>query len=228
MQTATNEKPILFNGEMVRAILSGRKTQTRRIVKPQPPGYIDELHGNDLRGRAPYRIEHYETGCILGSGFEDDDNVLYRCPFGVPGDRLWVRESFRFTCDEKSFSCVAYEADGTARQMLCLDGGDGDPIGVGKACRPAIFESLKWRPSIHMPRWASRITLKVTDVRVQRVQDISEEDAIAEGCQCAGVPASLTNRGAFAKLWDSINAKDGNGWAANPWVWAVTFKRAKP
>lgn len=165
-------RPILFSGPMVRAVMEGRKTQTRRKMKTPPD-------------------------C-----FENPLSVLFACPYGQVGDRLWVRESFA-VCEDNN---IFYKADGKPDPW---DGWDG----------------VKWKPSIHMPRQASRITLEITGIRVERLNDISEADAIAEGCQCAGVPASLTNRGAFAKLWESINGFDS--WSVNPWVWVVEFKVVK-
>lgn len=167
-----NERPIIFSGPMVRAILDGRKTQTRRVVKL------------NASGRAQRKGRNWHLA---------DPECVLACPYGVPGDRLWVRETWQ---------------DGNGGIYYATDGNTAAP----------------WKPSIYMPRWASRITLEVVSVRVERLNEIGEEDAIAEGSQCAGVPASLTNRGAFAKLWDSINAKT-HPWASNPWVWVVEFKR---
>jgi hypothetical protein len=163
------ERPILFNGEMVRAILAGQKTQTRRI----PP--------------------------------KTQQDALF-CPYGHPGDRLWVRE--RWAAD-MSF-------DDLPPRML-------QPRGM-----PIYYHATtqcmdyKWRPSIHMPRWASRITLEITDIRVERVQDISEEDVQAEGF--SDRPASKNK---FRIAWDLLYWKRGLGWDVNPWVWVVTFKRAE-
>lgn len=202
MTTKVQERPILFSGPMVRAILDGRKTQTRRVVKPQ------SLVGH------------------CGGG------VVTKCPYGGTSDRLWVRETWAARLDQDHVrpndlprGTVGYWADGPAR---CCN--TGCPGAAGKV-----------RPSIFMPRWASRITLEITGVRIQRVQKISEEDAEAEGidividqhrspwcasagsdgCACGG----KSNREHFALLWDSINAKRGFGWDVNPWVWVVEFKR---
>lgn len=193
----TKERPILFSGEMVRAILDGRKTQTRRIVKPQPPSHVREI-----------RVGMFEP-VVIRKGMEEpgtpvfgfaDEERGWKCKYGKPGDRLWVRETwFCITGEPGPISCN-YKADFGEHRFAGF-----------------------WKPSIHMPRWASRITLEITGVRVERLNDISEEDAIAEGCQCSGVPSSLTNRGAYAKLWESINGK--GSWSLNPWVWVVEFKR---
>ena len=225
------ERPILFSGPMVRAILNGSKSQTRRALRPQPSSVIERLF-------------------IWKDNATADDELVKLCPYGRPGDRLWVRESHWFFKDEHDpvtgyfppkpdVSDVIYRADGEV---------------------PGKF----WRPSIHMPRWACRIVLEVTEVRVQRLQDISEADAVAEGCearkpdtwwqgytelngdlahiQTTGVeppphmiePKRMKPRPsdgqtavqAYRLLWASINGMES--WDANPWVWAVTFKPVKP
>lgn len=196
------ERPILFSGPMVRAILEGRKTQTRRVCKEQP------------------------------SWTDVSPAWLARCPYGVHGDRLWVRETW----------CLAhpdYHDEAEGRRL-------GRPIRPdGWWCHYAATDNdvesgdkegaSPWKPSIHMPRWASRITLEVVQVRVQRLQDISEEDARAEGVE-ARIPravvtpsGAVTNDGlsaseAYAALWDSING-DRAPWSSNPWVWAISFRR---
>lgn len=227
------ERPILFSGPMVRALLRGEKTQTRRAVKPQPAygcryemngAGTHALHLSDVPGRefvppTPRSVDH-----------------LLPCPYGEPGDRLWVRETWA-PCDDLVLNHdlddpenVAYRADLSARffdglQPLDTTNWNWDFVGTGT--------KRGWRPSIFMPRWASRITLEVTEVRVQRVQDISPEDAEAEGCVCIGghdVPLftdtiggeHLDPRGAYQALWTKING--AASWDANPWVWAITFK----
>ncbi|MCL2076305.1 MAG: hypothetical protein FWH15_07705 [Betaproteobacteria bacterium] len=179
-----NEKPINFPDEMVRAILSGAKTQTRRIIKPQPTG-------------VPFR-ESYDLSSPV-------------CPYGRPGDYLWVRETWA-----------------KPPGYICLYRADGEPT------TPA----LKWRPSIHMPRGAARILLEITDVRVERLRDISEADARAEGivdggcltcgesepCGCAN-PQPIPSEG-FIRLWEAIYGQ--GAWNADPWVWVISFRRIKP
>lgn len=188
------ERPITFSGLMVRAILDGTKTQTRRVLKD---GFWNWWQVND-------------PVCLS----------RMRCPYGVPGDRLWVREAFSrdILCDGKHG--IAYRADGD------------DQINRE--------EGEYWRSAVHMPRWASRITVEITDVRAQRINQISAQDAIAEGI--SPIPRSAgpnffshrtdlgwycapTAQECFWHLWDSINAKRGYGCAANPWVWALTFRR---
>ena len=192
------ERPILFSGPMVRAILDGSKTQTRRIAKE-----FNEMPNLDGILR---RFPNQEG-----------------CPYGTPGDRLWVRETFAQGV-EGCPGGISYRAD------------HFDPKGDGPA------HPMKWRPSIFMPRIASRILLEITDVRVQRLQEISDEDVRAEGIEELALQAdepgawwtaapdrrfhSRTPRGAFLRLWREIHG-DGS-WDANPWVWAITFRRLEP
>lgn len=179
------ESPIPFTADMVRAVLDGRKTQTRRLVKTQPSPI-----GNNI-ARPDGRPSHNT-----------------RCPYGVPGDRLWVREAWR-----------------TARMY-----DDIPPSDLPRTARiwheasdlPPDFEPGRYRHGRFMCRWMSRISLEVTDVRVQRVQDISEEDCKAEGAPWED--CWPTYKQSFEALWDSINAERAP-WASNPWVWAIMFKR---
>lgn len=201
------ERPILFSGEMVRAILAGRKTQTRRVVRiPERPGLVahpEDAFPDPGLGGGGYLHVPYTSAT---------DRYTHRVwyPYGI-GTRLWVRETW----------C----------QQACMVHGDLLP---GKAhYRAAGYEvrhvdgpeKSPWRPSIHMPRWASRITLEVTAVRVERLQDITEEDARAEGMH--GDYLSASARDLYAALWDAINGKR-HPWASNPWVWVVSFRRVEP
>lgn len=196
------ERPILFSGPMVRAILDGSKTQTRRVVK----------------GTALEWLDDFAPSFVASPG-----NAL--SPYGFAGDHLWVRETWS-TANGNGHRTV-YRADlGTERWPRSVEvPGDDERI---------------WRPSIHMPRRASRLTLRVTDVRVERLQEITAEDAVAEGvpevprCGCEACsrqsgfcPADASEQAMeFAALWDSINgAREGCSWAANPWVWCVSFER---
>jgi len=199
---AVKERPIIFSGWEVRAILAGTKTQTRRIVKW--PKWADPE-----RDIVPLRRH-------LGIADYDDGHPrrIYRCPFGAPGQRLWGKETF---CEPVPGE-IAYRADD-----------EREPMRRTRAERLLAkdFPSSRWRSAIHMPRWASRITLEVTEVRVQRVQDISEEDAMAEGC--AGDESGLTDHGVkneFAVLWNNIHGP--GAWERNDWVFAVTFRRVQP
>lgn len=197
-------RPILFSGAMVRALLDGSKTQTRRIVKPQP-FHDDGYHDGDIqfamfrpRGTDDPLYAEFSVGAVGGGGCKRD---VAKFPYGQPGDRLWVRETCLgwWNTADGSFSHVAaYKADGYE-----LEPGE------------------RWIPSIHMPRAASRITLEVTGVRVERLQDISEEDARAEGW-----PADDSDPCQwYAALWEQINGKES--WRLNPWVWVVEFRRVE-
>ena len=203
------ERPILFSAPMVRAILDGRKTQTRRVVKPQPEPIPHDV----------WQSRRYDNGwwwsCAAAKTMVAMFDMPSFCPYGTPLDYLWLRETWFDNgsswdgCADKTPSRCVYRANGEFVEQF-----------------PEDHLEARWTPSIHMPRWASRITLEITGVRVERLNAISEADAIAEGCQCAGVPASLTNVGAFAKLWESINGP--GSWDANPWVWVVEFRRIVP
>ncbi|HGY4508872.1 TPA: hypothetical protein ACNVCB_002851 [Klebsiella pneumoniae] len=205
------ERGMIFNSEMVRAILDGRKTQTRRIMKEQPV-----LNGN-----------FYEVfGSAWSKGMTSipavpGHSLSTRCPFGAVGDRIWVRETF-CPVDDTQYGgekWVDYRA--TPRYEA------SHPAGWDSA--PNDAEALKWRPSIHMPRWASRILLEITGVRVERLNSISDADAKAEGCcygRGGGVPDfAVTPADHFPTLWASIYGEES--WKANPWVWVIEFKRVE-
>lgn len=209
--TDVRERPIIFSGAMVRAILDGKKTQTRRVIKPQPED-VDE------NGRW-YRMPN--GGQSLN---------CFTCPHGAPGDRLWVRE--RWAVRERADGLWAeYAAGGdsiaipTEPHLFDVrdDNGRVDPA------RYALPDG-SWRPSIHMPRWASRLTLEITSIRVERVQEISRADELAEGVQPFRedapdeLPDGIKFR-AFSALWDHLNEARGYGWVVNPWVWVIEFKR---
>jgi hypothetical protein len=201
------DRPIIFSAPMVRALLDGRKTQTRRVL------------GNSGPGRGRSNIFSAQIGWS-DSYVLDPGNANWRerdTPY-APGDRLWVREAWRFDaewddCPPREFDgadAIHYEADGETRLHLW-----GNPFTPGRL-----------RPPIHMPRWASRLTLLVTDVRVQRLQEISSADAIAEGCppyaNSATIDCDTPNpRDDFKRLWNGIHGPDA--WDANPWVAAITF-----
>lgn len=212
------ERGIIFNGAMVRVILSGKKTQTRRAITAKT------LHLFDVAAKVG-ECHHLNSG----DPADERSQPYYRqfCPFGQPGDRLWVRETFAHGLCTKS--TLAYKA--THKPEDLEDG---------------WFEKIKWTPSIHMPRWASRITLEITDVRVERLNSISEEDAINEGMsftdygldrfnqQRAGWLSKKSSkheeclqsaRSAFGNLWESIYGQES--WQANPWVWVIQFQLVK-
>lgn len=180
------ERPILFNAEMVRAILDGRKTQTRRIVKDP----IWTMPNEIFNPRAPHRY--------------GDVSTMKPCPQGGIGDRLWVRETWALHPDEHpSEAGILYRA---------TDPG-WDTAGTG----------LKRKPSIHMPRWASRITLEITGIRVERLNDISRGDAMEEGCSCPNMAYGPDPRQWFTALWESIYGE--GSWNANPYVWVLEFHK---
>ena len=184
------ERPILFSGPMVRAILEGRKSQTRRVVKPQPASH---------QGRIEW--SYHNPGWWIVQGDVSNTWSRVRCHYGVPGDRLWVRETFNPDWTDR----VIYKADG------------GSAVEAGWPREP------RWKPSIFMPRRACRLVLEVTGVRVERLQEISSTDAEAEGVQCQPMSAKgFVDY--YRDLWDRLNAKRAP-WASNPWVWVVEFRR---
>lgn len=229
------ERSILFSTPMVRAILAGTKTQTRRIVKhritgPNPPGaFYDwrDAHTNKWLGA---------HGGVMAFA---KCNAAALCPYGKPGDLLWVRESFAIV------PRTAYARSDGVRQTLRPD--DGEDAAIYRADWVRSAGGLRWRPSIHMPRWASRITLEITDVRVERLQAIGRDDAIAEGVEWNRCPTHQTQRsmeaqiaanrigmaahwegeidyvGGYRWLWESIHGE--NAWVLNPWVWVIEFRR---
>jgi hypothetical protein len=195
------ERPILFRAEMVNAILDGRKTQTRRLVKRV------FRHRFGERGRVADAIVDVD-GAPSALDMAPDNWEL--CPYGVTGDRLWVKETFA----GDDLCGFAYRADHPKADLRAGDLDDGE------------LEIRHWRPSIHMPRKAARLVLEIETTRVERLQSITEDDARAEGCERSddyaepwGAPSA---RHAFRDLWERINGADS--WAGNPWVWALTFK----
>ncbi|EMW3576723.1 hypothetical protein AAEY45_004424 [Yersinia enterocolitica] len=208
-----NEKPILFNAEMVNAILSGRKTQTRRIIKVQPQ--VTEQRLRELGAWQDGFNLSQQVNAAFQAGFID-----VSCPLGKPGDQLWVRECFRVHSRATDVATLVYRA--SERNSWTEQ---TRRVPVSDCNRPVSPE--KWTPSIHMPRWASRINLLITGVRVERLNDISEQDARAEGVKAWRGPAEELVGGklAFFELWDSIyGQKEGENWQANPWVWVIEFE----
>ncbi|WP_438435983.1 morphogenetic protein [Klebsiella pneumoniae] len=197
------ERGMIFNAEMVRAILAGRKTQTRRIMAPQPADDIERCifpNPEEIGWKSSLRHKHGST-------------TAHFCHYGKPGDRIWVRETWaRYNIDQNSHD-IAY-----------------------RATTPADWpEEGRWRPSVHMPRWASRILLEITSVRVERLNSISQEDAQAEGLELTGWRPTysdpdtggevMTPYDNFAELWSSIYGDES--WKANPWVWVISFERVE-
>ncbi|MEO9400840.1 hypothetical protein ACOY9W_06570 [Enterobacter cloacae complex sp. 2024EL-00719] len=202
------DRGLIFNGEMVRAILDGRKTQTRRIMKNQPAGDFPQT---------PALIRN-----VVGAGFQwyghYGESGIFNCPFGAVGDRIWVRETWA-------------EAGAGAPELKLYRADYPDHV-------PSHYENvppasdIRWTPSIHMPRNASRILLEITGVRVERLNSISQEDAQAEGMELTGWRPTYSDPDSggevwtpydnFAQLWESIYGEES--WKANPWVWVIEFK----
>lgn len=197
------ERGMIFNADMVRAILDGRKTQTRRIMKPQPEPC--PRGGHWWPSNVFKTMLHVEDEMQNGKGGWGG-LVGDACPFGDVGDRIWVREAFASGLSTKS--TLAYRA--THKREDLEDG---------------FYDTIKWTPSIHMPRWASRILLEITDVRVERLKSISDGDAIREGCSIADMKSGDCVADVFARLWASIYGAES--WNANPWVWVIEFKRVE-
>jgi hypothetical protein len=209
----SKERPILFSAPMVCAILDGRKTVTRRPVKVQP------------RSRAD--IGSYGKG----QPFIRNPDVTKRnpeCPFGKPGERLWVRETWY--CDHSEVMSGPYLKPDDLDISEARD--DGTMVYAADGLTPYEADQPVWKPSIHMPRWACRILLEITDVRVERLQDISRSDIRTEGLQCppelASDDVSPNYRDWYPAAWKELWNSTGGDWDANPWVWVVEFKRVTP
>lgn len=219
-------KPILYNGPMINAILNKQKWQTRRVIKPQPVLH-DEAEPNDLvwlsGGLHKVKASKGRNERVTGQL----NAYPYSCPYGAPGDQLWVREMHEIDGER-----IVYRADMAARFRT--------------ACPDALFylsldytPTTKWRPSIFMPKWACRLYLTIKDIRVEQLQDISEDDARAEGitdggcltcgesepCGCDDPNPSA--RDGFIWLWNSINKKPGRTWDDNPYIWVISFEKSK-
>ncbi|WKL60475.1 hypothetical protein QZN18_21090 [Klebsiella variicola] len=227
------ERGMIFNADMVRAILDGRKTQTRRIVKGTD-GAMKFCKEWDINGKEVFVVlgekDHTGMNPVLGA---------ISCPFGAVGDRIWVRETWA-TLGNEDGCCIDWEGN------LCK----GDERSAARIYRASCeqrpgdyglwsipddaywkphtkehkFEGA-WRPSIHMPRWASRILLEITNVRVERLKSISDGDAVREGCSTADMKSGDCVADVFARLWASIYGSDS--WKTNPWVWVIEFKRVE-
>lgn len=255
------ERPILFSGPMMRAILDGRKTQTRRVITPQPVVYPNAVQ--------------FRTLIIGGTERSALAALASHCPYGKPGDRLWVRETFwckNENCDHdycsgcdmgsllsvgEGYAPIDYVATPKClshpetEHQQTVEPWTGEPVpGYWWLAPPddwdgedeqahrerGVWTFLPWgyhtkHPSIHMPRWASRLLLEVTEVRVERLNEISEEDARAEGAEpkrpagameISAMPVRLSHIVGFRELWCSINSNEA--WDANPWVWVVSFR----
>lgn len=220
------ERPILFSAPMVKAILEGRKSQTRRVVKSPHVTEADKWRVIPTKADEPTT---WQSGIHGGGGLFAAGETI-KCPYGQPGDRLWVRENVQAVEKPDGQDGVHYLADMTFRPIentpqaaeMWLDLYDYGKTGL----RGRVV------PSIHMPRWASRLTLEIVNVRVERVQEISRRDANAEGVECKVYQyARLEDapQDKFRELWDSINGqRPGCAWADNPWVWVVEFRKVTP
>lgn len=223
-QVLVKERPILFSGPMVKAILDGRKTQTRRVIKPQPTEYAFEADA--APGFARFGYDY-----IVGNpsdGIVDQTYQILKCPYGQPGDQLWVRENWQ---------CFKAGTDQpiphNPQPALCVTGYQATDAARAKEYNSPEWKG-PWKPSIHMPRWVSRIQLEITNVRIERVQEISDRgaqnDCTAEGVFLLGLGHDWEERGfsssekcAFHDLWSKINGPES--WDSNPWVWVIEFKR---
>ena len=230
-------RPILFSGPMVQALLTGRKSQTRRVVKQQPPAnvtHVGYLMRSDNHPMTPHWQAHWMAGPedIDGAEFVGD---FFACPYGEPGDLLYVRETWQ----------QVYDTDGRGKEYSAIQPSGPRVPNLERIIYRATDDRddpagplFPWRPAIHMPRYASRLTLRITGIRIERLQAISEADAIAEGIEHNAAldpvgpckwrvytqPHTGTDRPEYSyeTLWESIN---GTGsWAANPWCWAIGFE----
>lgn len=236
--TATKYIPILFSSPMARALLDGRKTQTRRLVSHNARG-ADEVEYVTDALIWPGRGDEKYTGWVAKVHKLGNLRLDLKCPYGVPGDMLWVKETHALRSDVDPMTDVA------KAKHYCRYRADGGELADEWHHYP------RWRPSIHMPRWACRLYLEVVSVRVQRLWDINEDDAVAEGCEAIPVteadvrqtvsdrrtpqhirdlakifgPGQFTAKFVYSNLWDSING--AGSWSSNPFVWVVAFKRTE-
>lgn len=232
---AIKERPILFSGPMIQAIQDNRKTMTRRIVKPQPVG-MDGLHCGTPSSFDAYDLTD-DDDRPTGFGFRTETGI-WPCPYGKPGERLWVRETF-LELDHDHWHYPGKPRDwiepysGKGRRNACAYRADCDA--EAERCRIELGYR-KWKPAIHMPRWTSRYDLELVSVRVERLQWITYDDIAAEGINDAVVDQTIIQTAAsysmtvrrylFSSLWEKING--AGSWEADPWVWVIEFKRVDP
>ncbi|EAX6829328.1 hypothetical protein BIB89_21035 [Salmonella enterica] len=200
------ERGMIFNAEMVNAILSGRKTQTRRPIKWKQTRFTEIAERDDGS------LWPWAEDCERGG------DIWFACPYGEIGDHIWVRETFRVHSRATDVATLVYRA---SVRNSWTEQTHRVPVAV---CNKPVTPE-KWTPSIHMPRWASRITLEITDVRVERLNSISDSDASKEGCCIADMESGDCLSDVFTRLWTSIYGDDS--WQANPWVWVIEFKRVE-
>jgi len=226
------ERGILFSAPMVRALLDGSKTQTRRAVKlPKSPDHLGQWEPADIGGDGVF-TEKGELAPPMRAIWHTRTGVTLTCPYGRPGDRLWVRETW---------ADLEQITDGSFARQAIYRADDIDQYGNEDEYVDVTAPDMRWRPSIHMPRWASRILLEIVSVRVERLNAISDDDCWAEGIEaCDGMLDDLAiielakrmgrtchdAAPSYAALWESING--AGSWDANPWVWVIEFRRTEP
>jgi len=218
------EHSLIFSGPMVNAILDGRKTQTRRIVTHIASiGRITEFGRSTTKGYdGTFRDSKLRWHDL------DHDELLVRCPYGNIGSNIWVRETWRLLDCNNQGCCIEYNTIAESEK---------DIVFSNEKSRKQAWHYINkngWISPIYMPRWASRIDLRITDISVERVQDITEEDVEAEGCLLAEGYEELVRtfyqypyREVFQDLWNFLNAKRGFPWESNPWVWKIEFERVE-
>lgn len=219
------ERPILFSGEMISAILDGKKCQTRRVIKPQPdlrPGTML----TPMRERISTAYWHWKDEWWWQ---DPQPSMLAQCPYGAPGDKLWVRETWGIYSE--SWTDYGWEGDGIVdigiQKSLPRGSMHSKYHIVYKESGYEADEGERWKPSIFMPRWASRLTLEVVSVKVERVSEICVDDVVAEGIELDMSDSQYWREntiGRYAELWDSLNAKRGFPFSGSPWCWAITFR----
>ncbi|WP_425469526.1 hypothetical protein [Paraburkholderia azotifigens] len=244
------ERPILFSGPMVRALIDGRKTQTRRIVKLPHNNRLGVWEPTTIGGPDGGRTASGATVPFQAAVWHTRTGDSLMCPHGQPGDQLWVRESgVKIKLAASDFHIFRHDEPTTLRigdYWVEETRAPGASYNVAGCSRESAlsYREAKVVPSIHMPRWACRLELVIANVRVERVQDINEADAMAEGVESVRNEGEywkdylrstkrcdemtcLTARDSFRTLWDSINASRGFGWDVNPWIWALSFRRVE-
>ncbi len=214
------ERPIIFSGSSVRAILEGRKTVTRRVMKHQPHEDASVTVENYNVAVVDRHGEQQPGPEVFGAWWSDGERGCV-CPYGQPGDRLWVRESLGYDCEYGHYFAAGGKHGETVYLCSLFDDEDAQ---TGPSYDGLLPERSV--PSIHLHRRYSRILLEITDVRVERLQDISDADALAEGCSHKDMRHGDRLASVFARLWESING--AGSWGANPWVWVVEFRRIQP
>ena len=241
----SKERGLICCAESVRGFLENRKSQTRRIIKPQPKKLNERIFGfpvgqysnvaNIKNNLWVYQTKRWRPN--RNSAFRQVSSPPFKCPYGQVGDRLWVRETF--VIENPEYYGYDYELP-TDRPIEYHGPEKTQPlIPHYRATEPEpnivpiddiedeLDDRTRWRPSIFMSKWAARIWLEITNIRVERVQDIDENGACAEGCELYTSETNLGPVRTFERLWDSLHAKRGFGWDKNPWVWVLEFKRIK-